>query len=87
MPVYLGKFDGVLAEISLNHSPKTVTDGSGNFVFTNIPPNDDSFQYTIGVIWGSESGTIIKDPSNNKTLSFDVTGGEMIDLGVLKSDF
>ncbi len=87
IPVYLGKFDGLLVEISLNHSPKTITDDSGNFVFTSIPSNDDSFQYTVGVILGNTSATIIKEPGSNKTFVFDATEGEMIDLGALKSDF
>lgn len=87
MPVYLGKYDGVLVEISLNHSPKTITDNAGNFVFPGIPPNDDTYQYAVGIILGDSSGSIIQEPDSTHTFVFDVVAGEIVDLGLLRSEF
>ncbi len=86
LPVFLGKFDGTLIEISLNHSPKTVTDDNGDFVFADILPNDQSFQYALGIIIGDDTGSIIGDPNGEDDLIFNVSAGEIVELGVLESD-
>jgi len=84
IPIYLGEFDGTLMEISVNNSPQVFTDQAGYFVFTDVPANDGSSRYTLGIIL-TNIGVILKEPDSEAEIVFDAVAGEVIDLGVLKN--
>ena len=85
--IYLGIYDGVLIEISMQNSPRTITSNDGRFIFQNIPPSDPNMQYAIGIMIGADNGKIVNEPGTDHTLTFGVKAGDIVDLGKLKSDF
>ena len=86
IPIYLGTYDGIMLEISLSHSPQVYTDEAGYFVFTDVPANDDTFQFTLGIIV-ADAGVILKSPNSDDEIVFDTVAGEVIDLGILENNF
>lgn len=87
LTIYLGTFDGTLIEISMRNSPRTITNSDGRFIFENIPPTDPDARYAIGIMVGADNGKIINKPGTDHTLTFDIKGGDIVDLGELKADF
>ena len=84
-PLYLGTIlknpDGKdrLVELSKETAPKTMTDGQGRFVFTNIPAG------RYGLMLDTPIGTLLLNhPDNGGDLIVEVTGGKVLDLGELK---
>jgi hypothetical protein len=86
IPVYLATFDGMLVEISVNNSPYIYTDENGYFFFTDIPPNDDTFRYSLGIIL-IDQGTILRDPKNDSEILFNVEPDTITNLGTFDNPF
>jgi hypothetical protein len=80
IPVHLGFFDGKIIEISLQHSPVTVTDENGLFCFSNIAPSSSGSRYAFGIIL-ADVGLIGKDISGNRETMIVLNAGEQLDVG------
>jgi hypothetical protein len=72
--------DGTPLSASLNKetAPTTLVGGSGQFIFTDVPPG----RYAIVVDLISTS-VVLRDPASGDDLLVDVTGGEITDIGKL----
>lgn len=58
--------------------PLAVQDRTGRFLFSDVPPGT----YAL-VIWNPVASTVIEEPGTNDYMLFEVTAGEVIDLGVI----
>lgn len=61
-------------------SPTTVTDQSGSFAFTDVPPN------TYGLVLVSPVGSFMLKDETGDNLLIDVESGEVLDLGEVHTD-
>jgi hypothetical protein len=58
--------------------PLAVQDQTGRFLFDDIAPGTYSL-----VIWNPVASTVIEEPGTNDYMVFEVTAGEVTDLGVI----
>jgi hypothetical protein len=63
---------------SEEEDPVSTQDKTGKFLFVDIPPGT----YALA-LWSPVSSTILQDPESEDYLLFEVTAGEVTDLGII----
>lgn len=84
-PIYLGQVLNLssgepgLVSIDRAKSPRAFLDGTGKFVFINVPPG--KYSLILDIV---EKTFILREPATGNDILIDVEEGKTIDLGILK---